>query len=302
MKTLSVCIWVALMGLLVGCNRVCCEDIKDIVVEGAQLKLISDEFKFTEGPIADKQGNVYFTDQPNDRIMLYTVKGEMKTFMQPSGRSNGLYFDRQWNLIACADEKTELWRIDIKTKKHEVLAKEYNGKSLNSTNDVWVRPDGGMYITDPFYKRPWWDYDQKPQDKECVYFLSKKGELKRVVDDLAQPNGIIGTPDGKKVYIADIKGNKTWSWRIMPDGTLVDKNLFCEMGSDGMTLDCCGNVYLTGSKGVTVFGPDGKKLTLIEVPKSWTANVTFGGPEMKTLFITAQTALYTIEMNVCGAR
>ena len=175
------------------------------VAPGAQLEKLSGEFKFTEGPSCDKEGNVFFTDQPNDRIMKWSVDGKLSEFLKPAGRANGMYFEPNGNLLACADEKTELWEI-TPDGKHTVLAKEYDGKKLNAPNDVWQRPDGGIYITDPFYKRDWWDYNQPPQGTEQVYFLgADRKALKRVTTDLVKPNGITGTPDGKTLYVADIQ-------------------------------------------------------------------------------------------------
>ncbi|MBN1126391.1 MAG: SMP-30/gluconolactonase/LRE family protein [Sedimentisphaerales bacterium] len=274
---------------------------EDIVAPGAELEVLSRGFSFTEGPAVDVEGNVYFTDQPNDRILKWDTRDILTVFMKPCGRSNGLYFDKEGNLLACADEKNELWRIDIQGNRTVVLGK-YKDKILNGPNDLWVRPDGGIYFTDPFYKRPWWQHDARPQDGECVYFLSADGKkLIRVADDLQQPNGIIGTPDGKTLYVADIRAGKTYSYSINADGTLSNKKLFCELGSDGMTIDNEGNVYLTG-RGVSVFDKDGKKIRQIDVPERWTANVTFGGKDRKTLFITASKGLYAIKMRTIGVR
>jgi gluconolactonase len=172
---------------------------------------------------------------------------------------------------------------------------------LNGPNDVWVRPDGGLYFTDPFYKRSWWKHDKMPQEGQHVYFLSAdRQKLARVADDLKQPNGIIGTPDGKTLYVADIGAKKTYRFEIQPDGSLAGKKLFCELGSDGMTLDSQGNVYLTG-RGVAVFDATGTKIEQIDVPESWTANVCFGGKDKQTLFITASKGLYAIRLRVKGA-
>lgn len=232
--------------------------------------------------------------------MEWSVDGRLSTFMQPAGRANGMFFDAHGNLIACADEKTELWSI-TPDRKHTVLAKEYKGRRLNGPNDVWVRPAGGFFITDPFYKRDWWDYNERPQDGEHVYFLSADRKvLKRVTTDLVQPNGIIGTPDGKTLFVADIKAGKTYAYDIQPDGTLTNKRLRCELGSDGMTLDTEGNLYLTGN-GVTVFDHTGKQIEHILVPEPWTANVSFGGKDHRTLFITASMRLYSIRMKNAGA-
>lgn len=270
-----------------------------VLAPGAKLEKLSGGFEFTEGPAADADGNVYFTDQPNDRILRWGADGKLSTFLQPCGRSNGLCFDAKGNLWACADEKNELWRIDP-AGKIEVVVKDYKGKLLNGPNDVWLRPDGGIYFTDPYYKRPYWKRGPKEQDVEGVYFVTPdhKG-LIRVADDLQQPNGIIGTPDGKTLYVADIKAGRTYAYAIQDDGTLKDKRLFCELGSDGMTIDADGNVYLTG-KGVTVFGKAGKKVEQIDVPEPWTANVCFGGKDKKTLFITASKSLYAIRTRVAG--
>ena len=170
------------------------------------------------------------------------------------------------NLWACADEKNELWRIDP-AGKATVVVKDYQGKLLNGPNDVWVRPGGGLYFTDPYYKRPYWKRGPKEMD-ECVYYLAPDYKtLTRVIDDMKQPNGIIGTPDGKLLYVSDIGAGKTYRYRIQPDGSLKEKKLFCELGSDGMTIDSAGNIYLTG-KGVTVFDPAGKKIEHIDVAES----------------------------------
>jgi gluconolactonase len=271
-----------------------------IIAPGARLEKLASEFQFTEGPAADSQGNVFFTDQPNDRILKWSVEGKLSTFLQPCGRANGLFFDRKGNLLSCADEKNQLWSIDP-AGKVSVLVKDYQGKLLNGPNDLWVRPDNGVYFSDPFYKRAYWTRGPKAQDGEHVYFLSAdRVKLIRVTDDLKQPNGIRGTPDGKTLYVADIGAGKTYSYEIQPKGTLSNKKLFCNLGSDGMTLDSEGNLYLTG-KGVTVFDRTGKQIEHIAIDEPWTANVCFGGKDRHTLFITASKTLYALRMRVKGA-
>lgn len=270
------------------------------VAPGAKLVKLAGGFKFTEGPAPDAAGNVYFTDQPNDRILIWSTDGKLSTFLEPCGRSNGLCFDKGGRLWACADEKNELWRIDVKTKEKAVLVKDYNGKLLNGPNDIWVRPDGGAYFTDPFYKRPYWNRGPMEQDTQGVYYLSPAGQLTRVEGDVKQSNGIIGTPDGKTLYVADIGAGKTYAYDIQPDGSLKNRRQFCGMGSDGMTIDDAGNVYLTRGKAVTVFDKAGQQAAKIDVPENCT-NVCFGGKDMKTLFITAGTGLYSIPMKVKGA-
>jgi gluconolactonase len=181
-----------------------------------------------------------------------------------------------------------------------VVVKDHAGKLLNGPNDVWAHPDGGVYFTDPYYKRPYWKRGPMEQTVQGVYFLSADGKkLYRVVGDLVQPNGIIGTTDGKTLYVADIGANRTYAYDIGAEGALTNKRLFCKLGSDGMTIDSEGNVYLTG-QGVTVFDPSGKQIQRIKVPELWTANVCFGGKDKRTLFITASTGLYGLRMRVKG--
>jgi gluconolactonase len=272
-----------------------------ILAEGAKLEKLADGFLFTEGPACDRDGNIYFTDQPNDRIMIWSVDGKLSEFMKPCGRSNGLCFDGNGNLIACADQTNQLWQIDVTTKTNTVLVKDFGGKLLNGPNDVWVAPSGALYFTDPYYQRDYWNRGPKEQDVEGVYYLSPDGNhLTRVVDDMTRPNGIIGTPDGKTLYISDIDGKKTWSYAINPDGSLSNKHLFCEMGSDGMTIDDAGNVYLT-NHGVTAFDKTGKQVLHIDIPdEKWTGNICFGGKDRQMLFITASKGIYAIRTRTKG--
>ena len=275
------------------------KDKTEIIQPGAVLEKLAGGFLFTEGPTSDAKGNVYFTDQPNNRIMVWSTEGKLSTFMQPCGRSNGMSFDSDGNLWTCADEKNELCCI-APDKSVKIIPSKYNDKLLNGPNDLWITQNKGIYFTDPFYKRSWWSHSSMPQDIQGVYYLDPgHSKIKRVIDDLLQPNGIVGTADGKILYVADIGGNKTWSYTIDKDGGLSNKTLFCEMGSDGMTMDEEGNVYLTG-KGVTIFDRKGNKIGNIEVPEDWTANVCFGDPDMKSLFITASKGLYRIRVKVKG--
>jgi len=270
-----------------------------VVANGAVLKKISDRFSFTEGASVDKHGNVFFTDQPNDKIWKYDTKGKLSVFLNKTGRSNGTYFDRKGNLLTCADEKDELWSIDPKGKV-TILLKDFEGHRFNGPNDLWEDLKGGIYFTDPYYQRPYWNRTSPDIKGEKVYYLAKgKKQAVVVADDLEQPNGIVGTPDGKFLYVADIKAGKTYKYTTNADGSLSNKQLFCELGSDGMTLDNEGNVYLTGN-GVTVYNKDGKKIDHIKVPSQWTANLCFGGKNKNVLFITASESVYTIDMRVRG--
>jgi gluconolactonase len=270
-----------------------------IVADGATPQLISRDFKFTEGPAPDKQGNIYFTDQPNNKIWIYKTDGSLALFLDSAGRSNGLYFDKKGNLLSCADEQMQLWSID-RHKKITVLVNDVNNKKLNGPNDLWVSPRGDIYFTDPYYQRSWWTRTKTELEAEKVYVLARGSKMPvPVVDSLQRPNGIAGTPDGKYLYVADIKGNKTYRYTINKDGSLSQALLFVNMGSDGITLDNRGNVYLTG-RGVTVFNNQGQQIAHIPIPEKWTANVAFGGQQRNKLFITASEAIYVLDMKVKG--
>jgi len=271
-----------------------------VIAPGAKLEKLAGGFAFTEGPTCDTTGDVFFTDQPNNRIMEWSVAGKLSAFLEPAGRANGMYFDAEGDLIACADEHNELWSI-APDKKVTVLVKDYRGKYLNGPNDVWVAPNGAMYFTDPFYQRQWWDHDTMALTNQGVFYLSPgRKNLERVRDDLKKPNGITGTPDGKTLFVSDIGAGQTWRYDIQPDGSLRNKTLFCKMGSDGMTIDEDGDIYLSGH-GVTIFDKTGKQIEHVEVLEPWTANVSFGGKNHRTLFITASTSLYSLHMRVRGA-
>jgi len=273
---------------------------QSVLADGAKLEKLAGDFAFTEGPTCDRAGNVFFVDQPNNRILEWTTGGKLSTFLQPSGHANGMMFDADGNLIACADEHNELWSI-APDKKVTVLIRNFQGKYLNGPNDVWVAPDGAMYITDPFYQRTWWDHTTMALPNQEVFYLSPdRKQLKLVTDDLVKPNGITGTPDGKTLFVADIQADQTWRYDILPDGSLTNKTLFCAKGSDGMTIDEDGDLYLCGH-GVTIFNKTGQRIEHIDVKESWTANVCFGGKDRQTLFITASESLYSIRMRVRGA-
>lgn len=301
MKALHGCLVVFSLSWAVSCQAATNDLLAQVLAPGARVEKLAGGFKFTEGPTSDADGTVYFTDQPNDRILKWSVDGQLTTFLQPAGRANGMCFDRQGRLIACADETNALWRIDVTRRTVTVLAWQYEGRPFNGPNDVWVAPNGDLYFTDPYYQRPWWKHKEPPQPGQHVYRLSADGQrLTRVADDLQQPNGITGSPDGKTLYVADIRAGRTYAYDIQPDGSLANKRLFCEAGSDGMTIDAAGNLYLTG-RGVLVFDRTGKRLGTIEVPENWTANVAFGGPDRRTLFITADTGLYSVRTRFPGA-
>ncbi|GAC1448304.1 MAG: SMP-30/gluconolactonase/LRE family protein [Chitinophagaceae bacterium] len=270
-----------------------------LVQPGASLIQVSKQFTFTEGPAVDKKGNIYFTDQPNDKIWKYDTEGKLSLFMDKTRRANGMYFDNKGKLVACADEQDQLVSIDT-GKNMVVLLNDFHGHRFNGPNDLWIDRHGNIYFTDPYYQRDYWERKKPDLEKQDVYFLAKGKNQAVIVDStLQQPNGIVGTPDGKYLYVADIRSNKTYKYEISKDGALNHRTLFVPQGSDGMTLDEKGNLYLTG-KGITIYDPSGRNLGNIPVPSGWAGNICFGGKDRTTLFITASESIYTLQMQVKG--
>ncbi len=262
--------------------------------------LLSSQFSFTEGPASNKEGNVYFTDQPNDKIYFWDWKAnQIELFLSKTGRANGTYFDKNDNLITCSDDNGEVWRVS-KSKSIEALVKGFEDKRLNGPNDLWIDKYGGIYFTDPLYKRDYWKNFKVEIPEKNLYYRNKKGVITKL-DTFVQPNGIIGSQKLKKLYVSDIDAGKTYVYDILGEGKLSEKKLFCEMGSDGMTLDNQGNLYLTG-KGITIFNNKGEKINHIPIDENWTSNVTFGGENNSTLFITASHSVYALKMNVSGIK
>jgi gluconolactonase len=267
---------------------------EELIAPGAEVEQLADGFIFTEGPACDADGNIYFSDIPNERIHKWSLDGKLTTFREDSGRANGLYFDCDGNLLACEGGNRRLTCI-APDGKVTVLAESYDGKKLNSPNDLWIDPRGGVYFTDPRYG----NQEGLEQDGFFVYYLPPDREqLIRVLDNLVKPNGVIGTEDGKLLYVADAGDSKTYVYRIQADGSLTNRKLIAPVGSDGMTLDEKGNLYLT--RGVVhIYSPGGENITTIEIPEA-PANVCFGGKDRRTLFITARKGLYSLRMRVRG--
>ena len=290
-----------------------------------KLDTIQKGFKFTEGPAVDRNGNVYFTDQPDDRIYRWdAATGKITLFLQGTGRSNGMAFDKHGDLIACADMHGEVWKIHM-DGSHEVLVNNYNNKLLNGPNDVWINPvTGGMYITDPIFPRDYWDASDprrqpwEPTHSEQaaigkgghVYYLAPGSNTLVRVTTMATwnadiwPNGIAGTPDGKKLYVNNWTYNgtgKIWSFDINADGTLSNmKTVVSNLNfSDGMSLDELGNIYVSGGVGVNAYDPKtGNKI--LTIPAGGGTNNVFAGKNNKLLFITIPDRVASVKMNVQG--
>lgn len=296
MKKINLLLFIFLVS--VSFSNATSKQDKGLISKNATVQKAGDGFIFTEGPAVAPDGRVYFTDQPNDRIHIWDEKEGISLYLEGTGRSNGMYFNAKDQLVTCADEKNQLAYFD-QNKKLVVIHEGYNGKHLNAPNDLWIAPNDGIYFSDPYYHRNWWAEGHKEiQDTRGVYYLSPAGKITRVIDDYETPNGLIGTPDGKILYVADIQAGKTWKYDIQTDGSLANKTFFAPNGSDGMTIDNKGNVYLTSGK-VWVYNPKGELIEEIEFPEQ-PANVCFGGKKRNILFVTARKGVYTLEMNVKG--
>ena len=262
------------------------------------LKQVATGYAFTEGCSADKDGNVFFTDQPNDKVWKYGTDGKTTLFLDKTGRANGTFFDKKGNLILCSDDQGELWSVDKKGKA-KVIGKGFMGRQLNGPNDLWIDPSGNLFFTDPYYQRDYWTRKTSDLPNQSVYWVPKGTKaISLAADSLNQPNGIVGSPDGKLLYIADAGAGKIFRYDITTKGKLVNKVLLINRGSDGMTLDDKGNIYLTGN-GITIYNPEGQKIAQIKVPEG-SSNVCFGGKDKNILFITAKTSLYSIPMLAKG--
>ncbi|GHT10374.1 gluconolactonase [Planctomycetales bacterium] len=251
---------------------------------------LAGDFGFTEGPAADAAGNVFFVDDAKSKIYRWDVaEQKLSVFVENSKHANGMYFDKNGDLIVCEGETGCVVSYN-KAAQRSVIAATFNGKRFNKPNDLWIAPDGAIYFTDPVYGAEY----KVVQDGEYVYRIAPdRKTVSVVITDLKKPNGIVGTHDGKTLYVNDNGNRKVWRYTISADGSLADKTLFCNAGYDGMTLDENGNVYVT-DKEIIVYRPSGEEIRRIECPQQ-PANVCFGGKDRKTLFITARTGFYCVE-------
>jgi gluconolactonase len=296
--------------------------LDQIVPAGAKVEKLAGGLKFTEGPIWMPEGYLLFSDIPANVIMKWTPGGGAPTvFMKPSGfngtgapegafiGSNGLTLDKERRLLICQHGNGRLVRRE-KNGKLTVLAAKWEGKRLNSPNDVVVRADGSIYFTDPPYGFPKEDDDPKKELKFNGVYRLAGGKLQLLYKDLSRPNGIALSPDEKTLLVGNsVDINKIWmKFDVQPDGAIANGKLFYDVTSqtadgnpDGMKVDTKGNLYCTGPGGIWIFSPDGKHLGNIDPPET-PANLAWGDADFKTLYITARTGLYRIKLNIAGVR
>jgi len=266
-----------------------------IVPLDAEVKLLHDGFTFTEGPSKGPDGRIYFNDIPNETTHVYDpATGELEVWREKTGRANGLWWTPGDRLLACEGGNRQLTRQF--EGEIEVLADSFDGKKLNSPNDLILDNIGGIYFTDPRYGKN----DDRELEKESVYYISRKGKITLATAEVTKPNGIIFNPDYTVLYVADPGVKKIWAFDVEGEGKLTNQREFAPIGSDGMTMDEMGNVYCTFEGKVWIHSPTGEELAQIECPEA-PANVTFGGPDNRTLYITARKGFYSLDMNVAGA-
>lgn len=267
-----------------------------------KVQRLNTEFAFTEGPASDANGNLYFTDIPNNRIHKRDARGTLTVFAEPSGHCNGLMVVDN-RLLAC-EMDGRLKSFDLATGQETTLADKYNGERFNAPNDLVIDRAGGIYFTDPRFRAP----DPWPQGKEAVYYRAADGKVTRLIDDRNAPNGVILSPDEKTLYVIPSMEKQMWAYPVESPGKIGAGRVFCELkqpegkdntGGDGLTIDTNGNLYITSGLGLQVFDPSGKQLGIIAIPEQ-PANVAFGGKERKTLYVTARTSLYAVETTATG--
>lgn len=271
----------------------------------SEPKKVATGFKFTEGPAPDGDGNVYFSDIPNERIHKIDAAGKVSVFREKSNFANGLMVNAKGEVVAC-EMNGAIVAISADGKERRVIADKFDGKRFNAPNDLVIDKDGGVYFTDPAFRAP----NPLPQGKTCVYYADAKGKVTRLIDDLPNPNGVRLSPDEKTLYVFPSGQKQMMSYPVEGPGKLGKGKVFCELaqakeggnsGGDGGTVDSKGNVYVAAGTGVQVFDPTGKMLGTIKLPEQ-PSNCTFGGKDMKTLYVTARTSVYACEMEVAGHR
>ena len=279
----------------------------DLVDREANIEQIATGCQFTEGPLWHETGQfLLFSDIPANKMRKWDADTGMTVFRDPSGKSNGLTYDKGGHLIACEHENR---RVSLTTADGAIItiASHYQGKRLNSPNDIVVKSDGSIYFTDPPYglSAAYGVESEKELDFQGVYRLSPDYEaLTLLVDDFDRPNGICFSPDESILYINDTERMHVRAFDVQTDGTITNDRVFGEEEGDGgkpdgMKVDVQGNVYLTGPGGIWIFAPDGTHLGVIVVPER-SANLAWGGDDWKMLFITASTSVYRIECKVSG--
>ena len=276
--------------------------LHDLIRESSKAVQAGEGFTFTEGPTADADGNVLFTDIPQERIYMWRANtGDIELWKEKTDRINGLIIRSDGIIVGCQmGQGRQLVSIDPRTKVITSLIGSIDGKKFNAPNDVTLDQDDGMWFTDPAYGRK---PDERELDEEAVYWLSPDARtVRKVADGLQRPNGIAFSPDYKTLYVADRDADTTFAYPVLGPGRLGKRVVFAETGSDGFAVDALGNLYVTPKDtAIYIFTPSGKKIGEIPLPIQ-PSNLTFGGADRRTLFITARDRVFTVPMNIQGSQ
>jgi gluconolactonase len=282
--------------------------MRDVVEETAELERLATGFDFVEGPIwHPREKHLTFSDMPGDHMRRWTSSEGVTTFRKPSNKANGNTYDRKGRMLTCEHATSRVVRTDPDGSL-TVLATHYGDKELNSPNDIVVKSDGSIYFTDPTFGRMPYYGVERPQQLafQGVYRIEEDGtQLTLLVDDFAQPNGLCFSADESRLFINDTQRGHIRVFDLKLDGTLAGGDVWAEVtgegegAPDGMKLDSAGHLYCCGPGGVHVFAPDGRCLGVIRVPEV-VANFTWGGDDLKSLFVTASTSLYRVRTRVAG--
>jgi gluconolactonase len=295
------------------------EGLKGILPKGTVAVKLNKtlSFGFTEGPAWDGAGNLYFSDIPPQLTYRLDSKGVFTVFRRNTNFGNGMCFNHAGNLLVCEGGAHRVTEVDLNARVVRVIASEYKGVPLSAPNDILVARNGGIYFSDPAF-------GPKTQDVNASYYIGRDEKVVRVAADAIMPNGVMLSPDERTLYIDDTYDKYVWAYDVRPDGRLGPGRKFCELKvtgapyladgdgkrvpvagyqdasiADGMAVDAKGNLYVTTQIGVQVFDKAGAYLGNIEVPEQ-PSNLDFGGPDMRTLYITGWTSLYAITLSVQG--
>jgi sugar lactone lactonase YvrE len=276
-------------------------NLEEIIGE-AQVEKIISGYKFNEGPVWIPEGFLLFSDIPANTIYKYERGLNPEIFLKPSRHSNGLTLDQQGRLLICEHERRVI-RLE-KDGKKTVLAEYFNGKRLNSPNDIVVKGDGSIYFTDPPFGLP-----NRTKGKELdfsgLYRIENGDEIKLMDDSIALPNGLAFSPDEKFMYCDDSNSGNIYVFDVSDSGLLKNKRLFASVagvdgrGGDGMKVDIKGNLFCTGPEGISVFDKNGVRLGIIKCPEK-PSNLAWGDNDYKSMYITARTSVYRLRVETGG--
>jgi gluconolactonase len=274
-------------------------DFDDLIDPTTEPIVLGTGFGFTEGPAADAEGNVYFSDGKNDSIHFYRFGGGIEPFVNDSTDANGMMFNHKGELVVCEGAAHRIVAFDIRTRQKRILVQEIDGVHFNEPNDLAIDAHDGFYFSDPNYSHR----GQPAVMKEDAYYVSPEGRVTRVSTICKKPNGVLLSPDEKTLYLADSRGQVVYRYDVLGPGNLANETLWLRLGAnpDGMTLDEHGNLYVCcGAAGVKIYSPARDLIGRIAVP--YASNCVFGGPDFSTFFITSRDQFLAVSTKVHGIK